>query len=260
MLNRKAMIVLLTVGLIKKTKYKGVNILKTQNFQVEESNQNQIYLITATKDDLKNATVIDTSKFAKKVDLVNLKSNVGKLDTDRLKNVTTNLSNFKSTVNKLDVDKLVPVPVHLCQLSGVVKNDIVKKGVYNPKIKSIEDKLPDVTNLATNTTLNAKIKEVKNEISSFSNLATTTALNTKINEVKNKIPNITNLATTTALTAVENKMPNVNNLVKSTDYNTKISEIENTINTDHDPDEHVTSQEFKVRKFYCKTKRRKLSN
>ena len=56
--------------------------------------------------------------------------------------------------------------------------------------KNIEDKIPDITNLATNTTLN-----------------------TKINEVKVKIPNITNLATTIALTAVENKILNVSNLV-----------------------------------------------
>ena len=58
----------------------------------------------ATKADLKNSKAVDTSKFAKKVDLVNLKSNVDKLDIDKLKNVPTNLSNLKSKV-----DKLVPV-------------------------------------------------------------------------------------------------------------------------------------------------------
>ena len=99
-----------------------------------------------------------------------------------MKNVPTNLSNLKSEVDKLDVDKLVPVLVDLSKLIDVAKNDVVKKDVYNAKIENIEDKIPDITNLATNTTLNAKI-----------------------NEVKNKIPNITNLATTTALTAVEKK-------------------------------------------------------
>ena len=54
------------------------------------------------------------------------------------------------------------------------------KNMSDAKIKNIEDKIPDITNIATNTTLNAKI-----------------------NEVKNKVPNITNLATTTALTAIE---------------------------------------------------------
>ena len=48
-----------------------------------------------------------------KVDLPNLKSDVDKLDVDKLKNVLTNLSNSKSKVAKLDVDKLVPAPVDL---------------------------------------------------------------------------------------------------------------------------------------------------
>ena len=39
----------------------------------------------ATKVDLKNATGVDTSKFAKKVDLANLKSDIDKLDIDKLK-------------------------------------------------------------------------------------------------------------------------------------------------------------------------------
>ena len=76
---------------------------------------------------------------------------------------------MKSKVDKLDVDKLVPVPVDLSKLSDVVKNDAVKKDVYNAKIKNIEDKIPDITNLAK-TTLNAKINEVKGEISSITNL------------------------------------------------------------------------------------------
>ena len=49
-----------------------------------------------TKADLKNAAGVDTSKFAKKVDLASLKSNVGKLDIDKLKIVPSNLNNLKS--------------------------------------------------------------------------------------------------------------------------------------------------------------------
>ena len=158
----------------------------------------------ATKADLKNATVHGTSDFAKKTYLVNLKSNVDKLDIDKLKNVPSNLSNFKSKVNRLDVDKLVPVPVDLSKLSDVVKVDVVKKDLYNAKRKNIEVKIPDIFNLTTNTTLNTKINEVKDEIPSITNLATFAALNAKIHEVKNKIPN---LATTTAFTTVENKIP-----------------------------------------------------
>ena len=58
-------------------------------------------------------------------------------------------------------------------------------------MKNIEDKIPDITSLTTNTSLNAKINEVKGEISS-----------------------ITNLAATAALVIVENKIANTNDLVK----------------------------------------------
>ena len=66
-----------------------------------------------------------------------------------MKNVPTNLNNLKSKVDKLDVDKLVPVLVDLSKLSEAVKNDVVKKDEYNAKIKNIEDKIPEITNLAT---------------------------------------------------------------------------------------------------------------
>ena len=82
------------------------------------------------------------------------------------------------------------------------------------KIKNIEDKIPNINNLATNTTLNAKINEVKGEIPHIINLAANAFLNTKIKQFTRKMPTITNLATCTALTAVENKIPNVSNLVK----------------------------------------------
>ena len=63
----------------------------------------------AKKSDLKNATGVDALKFAKKVDLANLKTNVDELDIDKFKNVPTNLNNLKNKKYKLDVDKLVPV-------------------------------------------------------------------------------------------------------------------------------------------------------
>ena len=101
--------------------------------------------------------------------------------------------------------------------------------------------MPDITNLATNTTFNAKINEVKCDILSITNLATTAALNAKINQVKCNITNIANLANTTALTGAENKIPNVS---KKTDYNTKINEIENKITTNNNNDKYITTKEF----------------
>ena len=110
----------------------------------------------ATKTDLKNATGIDTFKLAAKSDLVSLKAEVDKLNIDKLKRVPTNLSNLKSKVDKLDIGKLETTPVDLSKLSNLVKNDVVKKTEYNARIKTIEDKILDITNLATKTTLNAK--------------------------------------------------------------------------------------------------------
>ena len=73
----------------------------------------------ATKTNLKNVTYVDTSSFALK----------------------TNLPCVKTEVDKLDIDKLVPVPVDLSKLSDVVKNDVVKKTVYDKlvaKVKNID--------------------------------------------------------------------------------------------------------------------------
>ena len=60
----------------------------------------------ATKSNLKNATGTDTYKLAASFDIVSLKTEVDKLDFDKLKSVPTNLSNLKSKVDKLDIVKL----------------------------------------------------------------------------------------------------------------------------------------------------------
>ena len=63
----------------------------------------------ATKGDIKDITHVDTSRFALK----------------------TNLCNLKTEVDQLHIDKLVPIPADLSKLSNVVKNDVVKKAAYN---------------------------------------------------------------------------------------------------------------------------------
>ena len=75
--------------------------------------------------DFKNVTGVDTSSFAKKTGLASLKSNVNKLDIDKLKNVQFHLSNLKIKVDKLDANKLVPLPVDVRKLSDAVKNHVV---------------------------------------------------------------------------------------------------------------------------------------
>ena len=59
-----------------------------------------------TKTDLENATSIDTLDFAKNTDLANLKSDVDKLDIDKLKNVPSNSSSLKSKLNEADIENL----------------------------------------------------------------------------------------------------------------------------------------------------------
>ena len=132
-----------------------------------------------------------------------------------MKNVSTNLSNFKSKGDKLDVDKLVSVSVDLSKLSDVVRNDVVKEDVFNAKVKNIEDKIPDITNLASSTTLNAIMNEFKGKIHSITNLVTNASLDAKMNEVKGKkyLILLTWLLLLLLL-LLKNKIPNVSNLVK----------------------------------------------
>ena len=80
----------------------------------------------ATKVDLKSGSHVDMWHFPKKPDLTYLKSDVDKLDIDKLKIAPSNFSNWKSKVGKLHVDEL-PVPINLNKLSSVVKMRLLKK-------------------------------------------------------------------------------------------------------------------------------------
>ena len=135
------MIVLLIVGLIKRILYKMSQYFPKPyepfggdiNVKVDLSNY-------ATKADIKNITHEDTSIFAFKTNLVNLKTEVDKLDIDKLKCLSNNLSNLKNKVDKLDIDKLTPVPEDLSKLSNVVNNEVVKKTEYDTKVKILKIK------------------------------------------------------------------------------------------------------------------------
>ena len=79
----------------------------------------------ATKDDIKNFTHVDTSNFALKTNLANLKTEVDNLDINKLKSLSNNLIILKTKEDKLDIDKLAPVPTDFSKLSDVVKNEVV---------------------------------------------------------------------------------------------------------------------------------------
>ena len=176
----------------------------------------KVYLPTyPTKTDLENATGIDASKLSAKSDLASL----------------------KAEIDKLDIDKLIPVPVVLRKLSDVVKNDVVKKTVYDKLVDKVNN--IDISGFVLKTKYDTEKSDLEKKIPDTSGLVRKLDYNAKFS----KIPSITGLTSTSALTAVENKIPNISNLVKNTDYDTKISDIEKRI-ADHNHDKYITTPEF----------------
>ena len=134
----------------------------------------------ATKTDLNNITHVETSSFASK----------------------TNLAVLKTEVEKIDIDKLKTAPTDLAKLTNAVENDLVKKTVYNTKLTSIEGQIAGLTkntvdNLADITKL---IAIDTNSFVLKTKLASdVTTLENKIDTVDKKIPDISGLATKTIL-------------------------------------------------------------
>ena len=142
------MTILLIVGLIKKTLYKMSQYFPKSyesfgrdiNVKIDLSNY-------ATITDIKNVSHVDTSiSFALK----------------------TNLANLKSEVDKLDIDKLKPVPTDLSKLSDVVKNDVVKKADYSKLVTKVDN--IDTSGLVKKTDYNTKIIEIEGKIPDISDL------------------------------------------------------------------------------------------
>ena len=118
----------------------------------------------ATKDDVKNITHVDVSSYATK----------------------TNLAALKSEVDKIDTDKLKTVPADLAKLSNVVGNDVVKKTDYNTKVTSTETQIAGVTkNTLDNLADITKLKAV--DTSTF---VLKTKLTADVNTLDNKIDGV----------------------------------------------------------------------
>ena len=66
-------------------------------------------------------------QFAKKDDLANLKSEIDKLDVDKLEYLPSGLNSLKSKVDKLHADKLKFVPIDLRKLSDAVEKKLLKR-------------------------------------------------------------------------------------------------------------------------------------
>ena len=134
----------------------------------------------------------------------------------------TNLTALKTEVDKIDADKLKTVPVDLAKLSNVVKNGVVKKTDYSTKITSIESQIAGLTkntvdNLADITKL--KAVDINNFVLKTKLASDVTTLENKIDTVDKKIPDINGLATKTSL----------NDYLQTSTFNSKVTEVENKI-------------------------------
>ena len=174
----------------------------------------------AIKTDLKNITHVDASSYASK----------------------TNLAALKSEVDKIDINKLITAPVDLAKLTNAVENDLVKKTDYNTKVTSIETQIAGLTkNTVDNLADITKLKAI--DTNSFvlkTKLASdVTTLENKIDTVDKKIPDISGLATKTSLNAYlqtatfNSKVTEVENKIKATDIRAKSANTKaNTIRSD----------------------------
>ena len=154
----------------------------------------------ATKTDLKNITLVDVSSFASK----------------------TNLAALKTEVDKIDVDKLKTTPADLANLSNVVQNDVLKKTDYSTKVTSIEAQTAGITKNTTDNLADiTKLKAI--DTNSFvlkTKLASdVTTLENKIDTADKKIPDVSELATKTSL----------NSYLQTATFNSKVTEVENKI-------------------------------
>ena len=154
----------------------------------------------ATKADLKNITHVDVSSFASK----------------------TNLAALKTEVDKIDADKLKTTPADLAKLTNAVEHDVVKKTNYNTKVTSIEAQIARLTkNTVDNLADITKLKAI--DTNSFVNKTKFSAdintLDDKIDGVEKKNPDISGLATKTSL----------NDYLKTSTFNSKVTEVESKL-------------------------------
>ena len=121
----------------------------------------------ATKTDLKSISHVDVSSFASK----------------------TNFAALKTEVDKIDTNKLKTAPADLAKLTNAIENDVVKKTDYNTKVTSREAQIAGLTkntvdNLADITKL--KAIDTNSFVTRTKFSADANALDDKIDDVEKK--------------------------------------------------------------------------
>ena len=187
----------------------------------------------ATKDDVKNITHVDVSSYATK----------------------TNLAALKTEVDKIDVDKLKTMPEDLAKLSNV-KNEVVKKtdfsadiyvtrtkfstgtNALDDKIDNVEKKIPDISNLETKRNVTTSVNNLNNRIdnlkindyakkTSLTNYMLTSTFNTKSTQLESKIKDADIIAKS-AVTKANSIKNDLNDYAKKTDVANDITTIKNS--------------------------------
>ena len=183
---------------------------------------------------LKNITHVGVSSFASKTNLAALKTEVDKIDVDKLKTTPTDLAKLSNVVKKTDYNSKVTSIES--QIAGVTKNttdnlnDITKLkaidtsnfvlktkfsadiNTLDDKIDGVEKKIPDISGLATKTSLNDYLK--------------TSTFNSKVTEVESRIKD-TDIIAKSAVTKANSIKSNLNDYVKKTDVANDITTIKN---------------------------------
>ena len=200
----------------------------TNNIKVELDLSNY-----ATKDDVKNIIHVDVSSYATK----------------------TNLAALKTEVNKIDVDKLKTVPDDLAKLSNVVKNEVVKKidfsadtyvtrtkfstdtNALDDKIDKVEKKIPDISSLETKRNVTTLVNNLNNRIdnlkindyakkASLTNYMLASTFNTKSTELEIKTKD-TDIIAKSAVIKANSIKSDLDDYVKKTDVANDITAIKN---------------------------------
>ena len=190
----------------------------------------------ATKKDIKDITHVDACGFASKTNLAALKTEFDKIDTDKLRTVPDDLAKLSNVV-KNDVVKKTDYNTLKSKVDGIDDSKYVGRTKYETdgktiydKIDAVEKKIPVLTDFVTAACFNHKktllatktaLTTVENKIPDVSTLATKTRLssllpvstfNSKVTELEGKV------------TTVDNTF---SGFVKTTDYSAEITKIKN---------------------------------
>ena len=193
----------------------------------------------ATKTDLKNITHVDVSSFASKTNLAALKTETDKIDTDKLKTAPTDLAKLTNAIENGVVKKTdynTKVTSIEAQIAGLTKNtvdnlaDITKLKAIDTnsfvlktklasdvttlenKIDTVDKKTPDISGLATKTSLNSYLQ--------------TSTFNSKVTEVESKIKDADIIAKN-VITKANTTRSNLTSYATKADLATDITAIKN---------------------------------